>query len=944
MRTIQFVYKDTESFRKQLLDIREECLKMAHVNVSFYIAWIPALSDKLKNATDCIEEIFPDAIYYGNEASGSIQNGRLTYDIAVTCNVFEDEDTTTKLLWFEEGTDFWTLDDLWKFCKAEKNLRAVEMLPSIAYSVMFDLDNNVPEIDEDILIFGGASVNYPNESENANVIAKGHNMSVVGMAVVLYYGKNLHACANYVIGWKGLGRQMEITKSSGNVISEIDGMPTKRIFEKYLGIEQEDKSNLIFPLIVEEDGVEFIRSSQTFLPDDSMQMFAKIPEKSMVRISYGDKKTILGSLLEKSTEIAAFKPQVIKAFSCTARRIFWGDEDIQKETVPLQEIAPVGGFYTGGEILRFGKRLRVLNQTLVVIGLREGDGSNQEVRKVTALKKNDKSLISQITYFLQVVAKEQKEALDIAEEEKKRNDILHDIIHSGKWAFKISNDDKIITTELSDEVKQIVNNDIDNSLMGWIGIIHPEDLEDAKKAFFATIRDHSGNTPFDITYRMVDRNGNYHWFHSAGRIIRDENGEGDFFGIHIDITDQIEEQVKSQQQLQEALTMADSANHAKTEFLFNMSHDIRTPMNAILGFTNMAIKHIDDKAKILDCLEKIQNSGDLLLSLINNVLEVSRIEAGKAVTELKAGDIYRSFANIESTMQIMAQTKDINLTFEFGKIKNRYILCDFSRCARIFVNIISNAVKYTREGGYVKVKCEEITGTDPEYGMYKYTFEDNGYGMSEEFQKHVFEQFSRENTATMTGIQGTGLGMAVCKSFVDMMNGTIECKSKLGEGTTFFVTLPFKLRDPEDGEEQSDGSGPDTAKKPEKAEFIDFRNKKVLLAEDNELNREIAADILIDKGMVVDEAEDGSVAVQKIKEKGPDYYDFVLMDIQMPVMNGYEAAKAIREMYPDAKLPIIALSANAFAEDKEASLNAGMNAHVAKPIKLDELFATLAEV
>ncbi len=960
MKSYQLVYKDSKSFKTQLLNIKKECQALPCFSAGFYIVWVPEARETIPHVTDCIDEMFPDSIYYGNEAAGSIQKGKLTYEITVTLDIFEDADTKMKMLWFEEGSDLWQLDDLWKVCKKEKGLRAVEILPSIAYNIAFEIDNSVPDISEDILVFGGVSVNNQDETQMAGIMAKGHPITMVGMVAILYYGENLNLSSNYVLGWKGLGKLMQITKSTGNIISEIDGIPTKKVFEKYLGPDEGDKGNLIFPLMLVEDNTEFIRSSQAFLPDDSMVMFAKVPEKSLVRIAYGDKNTILRSLLAKSTEIAAFKPQVLKAFSCTARRIFWGDDEIHKETVALQEIAPINGFYTGGEILRFGKKIRVLNQTLVTIGFREGDGSDMAVKQIPKPEKNDKSLLSRITYFLQVVADEQKEALEVAQEEKRRNDVLHNIIHSGGWSFRADTNDKIVDITLSDEVKRIVNFDFegDDVISEWVNHIHQDDKENTINSLKKTIVDHSCNTPYDVTYRMIDKNGEYHWFHSAGQIVRDEKGEGEFFGVHINITDQIEEQIQTQKQLQDALIMADSANHAKTEFLFNMSHDIRTPMNAILGFTNMAMKYSEDKEKLLDCLGKIQSSGDLLLSLINNVLEVSRIESGKAVVDQKPGDVYSSFDSIESTMLVMAQSKDIQLKFEYGEIKDRYIYCDFTRCARVFVNIISNAIKYTQDGGFVNVKCEQIKGKHRGYGLYRYTFEDNGFGMSEEFQKHVFEQFSRENNATVTGIQGTGLGMAVCKSFVDIMNGTIECKSKVGEGTTFTVTLPFKLQSgvikvenkiekhPESNskakaEAKSAGGKTEEPKEPRK---IDFNGKKILVVEDNVLNREIAVEILQSEGMVTEEAVDGSEAVQMLKNMGSDYYDCILMDIQMPVMNGYEAAKAIREMYPDGKLPIIALSANAFAEDKEASIKAGMNAHVAKPINVQELFSTMSEL
>ena len=407
---------------------------------------------------------------------------------------------------------------------------------------------------------------------------------------------------------------------------------------------------------------------------------------------------------------------------------------------------------------------------------------------------------------------------------------------------------------------------------------------------------------------------------------------------------EIRESMEREEKLKAALAGAEEANRSKTEFLFNMSHDIRTPMNAIIGFTDMAIKHVDDKGRVLDSLNKSKQSSSMLLSLINSVLEVSRIESGHATPDEQPGDIYYSFINFESTMQELAAAKDISLSFEFGNVRDRYVYCDFTRCMRVFVNVISNAIKYTREGGCVKVTCEQLGEAEEGVGTYRYVIADNGIGMSEEFQKHIFEKFSREQNSTVSGIQGTGLGMSVCKSFVDLLGGTIECSSVQGKGSTFTIILPFRLQD---GQQYTDPitneiiTGGKNSEDENKE--TDLSGRRVLLVEDNEMNMEIATDILEDEGISVEQAGDGSTAVDILLEKGPDYYDFILMDIQMPIMNGYEATKKIREMYPDAKLPIIALSANAFEEDKRKSIASGMNDHVAKPINLEELRKTMAK-
>ena len=379
---------------------------------------------------------------------------------------------------------------------------------------------------------------------------------------------------------------------------------------------------------------------------------------------------------------------------------------------------------------------------------------------------------------------------------------------------------------------------------------------------------------------------------------------------------------------QEKLLLAQIASKSKTEFLFNMSHDIRTPMNAIKGFTDMARRSLDDKEKLKECLQKTDEAGTLLLSLINSILDMSRIEAGHVKPNEKPADIRESFLGLNATLDEIARDNNITLSFEIGKIDNPYVYTDTDRCNRIFINIITNGIKYSKPGGYVKSKCEQISPVKDGRATYRYTFEDNGIGMSEEFRKKAFDRFSREENTTASGVQGTGLGLSVCKSYVELMGGTIGCESERGVGTTFTIELSLKIWDKPE-EKPTD--------KAESKGQAALEGKKVLVFEDNELNREIVVDILEMLGMEADTAENGRVGVDILKEKGAEYYDFVLMDIQMPVLDGYGAAKEIRAMFPDAHLPIIALSANAFEEDKKASLAAGMNDHVAKPINVGEL-------
>lgn len=377
-------------------------------------------------------------------------------------------------------------------------------------------------------------------------------------------------------------------------------------------------------------------------------------------------------------------------------------------------------------------------------------------------------------------------------------------------------------------------------------------------------------------------------------------------------------------------------NQTKTEFLFNMSHDIRTPMNAILGYTNVAL-HSDSKEKVQDSLKKIKISGNHLLSLINEILEMSRIESGKLSISNDPMSIILASEAVYQMSQSLAAPKSICLTYKTKNISNPYILGDELHLNEVLINLVSNAIKYTNVGGSVDFITEQIENNSDGTAKFRFTVKDTGIGMSEEFQNHLFEPFSREQTATVSKQEGAGLGLSIVKKIIDLADGTIKVESQINKGSTFTVELPFKQMN----EKQ--------IKKFKKSQ-IDFtiinktyslKDKKILLAEDNAFNKEITIDSLIDTGVIIDSVEDGKQALQKVQQMGTDYYDAILMDIQMPVMNGYEATKEIRKLDGGEEIPIIALSANAFKEDKEKSLAVGMNDHIAKPIKLEELLQAI---
>ena len=386
--------------------------------------------------------------------------------------------------------------------------------------------------------------------------------------------------------------------------------------------------------------------------------------------------------------------------------------------------------------------------------------------------------------------------------------------------------------------------------------------------------------------------------------------------------------------LQLAVQRETKANLAKREFLFNMSHDIRTPMNAIIGFTALAQTHIDDRGQVEDYLKKISVSSQHLLSLINDVLDMSRIESGKVTLEAKPVHLPELVHELRDIIQAVVSEKDLSLTLDTVGVENEDVIADPLRLEQILINVLANAVKFTPDGGQISLWIVQKDTAPAGYADFEFHIKDNGIGMSEEFQKHIFEQFARERTSTVSKIQGTGLGMAITKSLVDMMGGRITVKSEQGKGSEFTISLRFPI-----GEAK-------TGQTPPAAKASAFTGKKLLVVEDNELNLEIASTLLKEAGFEVDTAENGKIAVEKVEAASADRYDLILMDIQMPEMDGYEATRRIRAL-PDAKkaaLPIVAMTANAFEDDRKNALHAGMNGHIAKPLDIQKLFQVLSEL
>ena len=377
-------------------------------------------------------------------------------------------------------------------------------------------------------------------------------------------------------------------------------------------------------------------------------------------------------------------------------------------------------------------------------------------------------------------------------------------------------------------------------------------------------------------------------------------------------------------QIEKVATEAQHANQAKTRFLFNMSHDIRTPMNAIIGYTQLLENNLDNKKQALDYISKLKSSSTILLSLINYILEMTQIESGKLDLKKEIGDLDDLVKNINVVVEPLIKEKKLHYSYHL-EIKHHHIICDKTKLREIVLNILSNAIKYTPEGGNVELLIQEISFENNKV-KYNFIIIDNGIGMKEDFLPHIFEEFAREKTSTESKVPGVGLGLPIVKSLIDMMNGTIQVESKLNKGTKFTVELSFLTSLQVENVNERNTS------------TLDFSGKHILLVEDNELNAEIGIELLNTFKVIIDLAKNGEECIKILEKMQEGYYDLILMDIQMPIMDGYEATKIIRSFNnKNAQIPIIAMTANAFEEDRKHALQLGMNEHLAKPVDIEKL-------
>ncbi len=532
---------------------------------------------------------------------------------------------------------------------------------------------------------------------------------------------------------------------------------------------------------------------------------------------------------------------------------------------------------------------------------------------------------------------------------------VHELMKSAAWEINFDENGNYSDSSWSSEIRTLLGYEEgddapdDNNI--WSESLHPEDKERTGRNFYDGMM---GKNEYNMTYRLRCKNGEYIWVHGKGELITDENGKTlSYQGVIQDCTAEMEmkrldqerlhalEELKASEfALQAALEEAKEASKAKSTFLSNMSHDIRTPMNAIIGFSNLAIEEGADSPNLNEYLEKIKSSGSHLISLINNVLDMNKIESGKIEIDYVTGSMSEVANNLKAILSANLKEKeqDFDVTVD---IKHDYVTFDRLHLNQVLLNCLSNSIKFTPNKGKLTLHLSELPSDEEGKVVYKFVITDTGIGMSKEFLKSVFDPFERERTSTISRIQGTGLGMSIVKSLTELMHGTINVDSEINVGTTYTIIIPVEEAEMADN---GDSNITDELTLEEKAAKLNGLH--ALLVDDNEVNRMLGKRLLGKNGITYDEAENGAEACEIIENSEPGKYDVILIDIQMPVLNGYEAADRLRSSEKEyiRNIPIIAMTADAFEEDKKMCLEHGMNGHITKPILVGTLIDTIYSV
>lgn len=814
----QYIYKDESDFVKQLLAMNRESREIKASCVLIHVFSTITEEAVITRLCEVMDTAFPTALYIGCTTNANISEGRfMESGICITFSMFTDP--TTKIGLFQKNIEGISSSDMVKevptIVSQYPNLKFTEILVS-SYGMM---SSNLTRSFErnrtnGLVLFGGGA--YTGEiGADSLVFAKGFKPDNKALVMAFYEGEALHIDARHITGWKPLGHDFKITSAKGNVLMTLDGRPAFEIYQKYLDIENNEhfEDNAIeFPFMCRtRDGKDIMRTPISSRKDGSIVMFSEIDSFPRVRLSYGDKSMIADDIVNEARQLCEFRPDAITLYSCVARRSFWAD-DIDRESAIFQNVAPTCGFYTSGELMSENDRIYHHNETLLIVGIREGDIDSS------------------------------KPAPTIEENTKEKNKTF------------INRFAKFISTA-TDELEE-TNKDLDNMI----------------------------------------------------------------------------------KQVLESRMQAEAANRAKSDFLANMSHEIRTPINAILGFDTMILRESGDEA-IIDYANDIMRAGSNLLAIINDILDLSKIESGKMNIVDVEYELSSLILDVVNMMTMKAEEKGLKVEVDVDKDIPGWLYGDDVRIRQIIVNLMNNAVKYTETGTITLA----VHGTrDGEYETLHISVKDTGMGIKPEDMNKLFEKFARIEEERNHNVEGTGLGMNITISLLSMMNSKLNVTSEYGKGSCFSFDIKQKILRNEPIGNIGERS---VERRDETAYTSSFTapDANVLVVDDNTMNREVIVGLLKKTKIHFDQADGGYACLEKTREF---HYDLILLDHMMPDLDGIKTLHKMREDSENKNLttPVVCMTANAISGAKEEYIWEGFDAYISKPVKPEKLEQMLAEM
>lgn len=935
MRQFQFEYDNKAQFIRNLAIIKRYLKKNKSSCVLLQGFCNEIDRDNLVNDCKMLSEEIPEAIYYGCSTYGNINSGKFSNVYAnVTCTIFEDANTWIEIKTLEPDNpdaEFSTMQQLWDYCNNESDVVAVEILADLWAAQKFNLGNERVSLRENIAVFGGIAANPKNLLGETIIFSSNNQRTDNNFIAVIYHGTDLHVNTSYILGWRPLGKTMKATSCAGNVLKELDGISAFDVYRKYLNIKNAPEAiyyTAQFPLLVEKAGISCARNIVDISENEEITLTVNIDYGARVTLAYADKNIILEEVKQKFDELAGYTPDIIKIYSCASRRMFWTDNEIGRESEPMETLAPTSGFYTAGELLRIGDFLHNLNTTMVVVAIREGEvlEYGYDIRDEFKVTHNDTGVVARLVHYVQQVENELQGQYSTS---------LQTIasIYNTMYFINLKQGDVIpVKSHRYSTISEIKNNSNISEYIseGFVPAIKSKYREEARTFLdFSTIDRRMKELDIIDTELESIKMG---WLR-VQLIVVSRNYEGKIEDVVL-TSQRIDDIVQQKRMLEKAK----KENAAKSVFLANMSHEIRTPINSILGFDTMILREAKEK-EVREYAIKIKESGDTLLELVNSILDISKISSGRMELVELSYDVEVLIKSVFNMVCDRAHKKDLVLLVDVSSDIPKQMKGDETKIRLILVNLLTNAIKYT-ERGYIKlsVKCEIRDSKC----LITYSVQDTGIGIKKKDINSLFTRFTRFDQEKNRYKEGTGLGLSLVESFLKLMHSEPKVESVYGEGSDFYFTLEQEIVDATPVGEFNVSNSIAIANTEYEVGFV-APEAKVLVVDDTPTNLDVFCALLKETMVQITCADSGAEALRLTSE---EKYDIIFLDHMMPKMDGIVTLHGMKadRINKNHDTPVYVLTANAIQGMREMYIKEGFDGYLSKPLNPELLEKTVFEL